>query len=106
MRRVRAGQVQRVGGYDGEYGTISLFRAGEREELNGQMSLPVPTQAPAESPGLYFKNERLPEKQSRPCRLERSMTGSRKPLKASACGRRDRGPRYRKDQNTGFAFYI
>ncbi|WP_367924676.1 UvrD-helicase domain-containing protein [uncultured Ruthenibacterium sp.] len=39
IRRVRAGQVERLGGYDGEYGTISLFRPDELEELNGQMSL-------------------------------------------------------------------
>lgn len=66
VRRVRAGQVQRVGGYDGEYGTISLFRAGEREELNGQMSLPVPTQAPAESPRPVFQKREAAREAKQP----------------------------------------
>ena len=36
LRRLRAGQVIRQGGYDGEYGVIRLFRPGERETLLGQ----------------------------------------------------------------------
>ena len=39
IRRLRAGQVERVPGYDGEYGTISLFDPAELEDLNGQTSL-------------------------------------------------------------------
>ena len=35
LRRLRAGRVTRLGGYDGEYGTISLFAPGERERLLG-----------------------------------------------------------------------
>ena len=39
IRRLRAGQVIRRGGYDGEYGVISVFQPGERETLLGQTSL-------------------------------------------------------------------
>ena len=38
MRRLRAGEVIREAGYDGEYGKISLFRPGEREIFSGQTS--------------------------------------------------------------------
>ena len=46
MRRLRAGQVIRKPGYDGEYGVISLFAPGELEMLAGQTSLLGPA-APA-----------------------------------------------------------
>ena len=39
VRRLRAGKVIRQGGYDGEYGVISVFQPGERETLLGQTSL-------------------------------------------------------------------
>lgn len=39
IRRLRAGQVTREAGYDGEYGVISLFAAGELEALRGQTAL-------------------------------------------------------------------
>ena len=39
LRRLRAGQVKRIGGYDGEYGQIRLFAPGERETLLGQTTL-------------------------------------------------------------------
>lgn len=39
VRRLRAGQVTRTGGYDGEYGKIILFEPAEREALQGQLSL-------------------------------------------------------------------
>ncbi len=42
VRRLRTGQVIRRGGYDGEYGVISVFRPGERETLLGQTSLLSP----------------------------------------------------------------
>jgi len=35
VRRVRAGQVDIAAGYDGEYGTVSIFAAGEKERLFG-----------------------------------------------------------------------
>ena len=42
IRRLRSGQVVRRGGYDGEYGVISVFQPGERETLLGQTSLLSP----------------------------------------------------------------
>ncbi len=39
IRRLRQGKVNKVAGYDGEYGVISLLNAAEIEELNGQASL-------------------------------------------------------------------
>ena len=39
LRRLRAGQVIRKAGYDGEYGVISIFEPGEAERLMGQTSL-------------------------------------------------------------------
>lgn len=39
VRRLRAGQVERRPGFDGEYGVISLLSPGEIERLSGQISL-------------------------------------------------------------------
>ena len=39
LRRLRSGQVRRLGGYDGEYGVIRLFDPGEKETLLGQTTL-------------------------------------------------------------------
>lgn len=39
IRRLRTGKVQCLGGYDGEYGTITLFSPSELESLRGQISL-------------------------------------------------------------------
>ena len=39
LRRLRAGQVVRRPGFDGEYGVISLLTPGERQRLSGQESL-------------------------------------------------------------------
>ncbi len=39
IRRLRAGQVERRPGFDGEYGVISLLTPGEIQRLQGQMSL-------------------------------------------------------------------
>ncbi len=39
IRRMRAGEVVRHPGYDGEYGVISLFAPGELETFSGQLSL-------------------------------------------------------------------
>lgn len=54
IRRLRAGQVVRRAGFDGEYGSISLLTPAERERLNGQISLfgadrPVGEQKPRRS---------------------------------------------------------
>ncbi|WP_282923883.1 UvrD-helicase domain-containing protein [Mediterraneibacter massiliensis] len=38
IERLRSGKVERIPGFDGEYGTIQLFDAREIEELDGQMS--------------------------------------------------------------------
>ena len=39
IRRLRAGQVDRTPGYDGEYGKISLLSSADIESLNGQFCL-------------------------------------------------------------------
>ena len=39
IRRLRAGQVERIPGYDGEYGVIRLLDPSERESLAGQTCL-------------------------------------------------------------------
>jgi DNA helicase-2/ATP-dependent DNA helicase PcrA len=36
---MRAGEIIRAAGYDGEYGVISVFAPGERETLTGQSAL-------------------------------------------------------------------
>ena len=40
VRRLRAGRVRRKGGFDGEYGEISLFEPGELAMLEGQLAMP------------------------------------------------------------------
>lgn len=37
IRRLREGKAEKIPGFDGEYGTIRLFRPDERENLKGQM---------------------------------------------------------------------
>lgn len=39
IQRLREGKVERIPGFDGEYGTIKLFEQTEIENLDGQMSL-------------------------------------------------------------------
>ena len=39
IRRLRAGEVQRRAGFDGEYGTITLLTPAEIEQFTGQLSL-------------------------------------------------------------------
>lgn len=38
VRRLRQGQVERIPGFDGEYGTIKLFQGSELEDTEGQIS--------------------------------------------------------------------
>ncbi|MDQ9890740.1 hypothetical protein RFZ55_00015, partial [Acinetobacter baumannii] len=38
IHRLRNGEVQRIPGFDGEYGTIKLFEPSEMEETQGQIS--------------------------------------------------------------------
>ena len=49
IRRLRAGEVQRRAGFDGEYGTISLLTPAEIEQFSGQLSL-FGAAAPAAKP--------------------------------------------------------
>ena len=54
IRRLRAGQVERRPGFDGEYGVISLLTPGEIARFSGQLSLfgadlPAKKQSPAGS---------------------------------------------------------
>ena len=49
IRRLRAGEVQRRAGFDGEYGTISLLTPAEIEQFSGQLSL-FAAAAPAKKP--------------------------------------------------------
>ena len=49
IRRLRAGEVQRRAGFDGEYGTISLLTPTEIEQFSGQLSL-FAAAAPAKKP--------------------------------------------------------
>lgn len=50
IRRLRAGQVERSPGYDGEYGVIRLLTEPEREAITGQVSL-FGGEAPKPAPG-------------------------------------------------------
>ena len=55
IRRLRAGEVQRRAGFDGEYGTISLLTPAEIEQFSGQLSLfaaAAPTKKPAQKHAL------------------------------------------------------
>ncbi|MCB9745512.1 MAG: UvrD-helicase domain-containing protein [Alphaproteobacteria bacterium] len=60
LERLRAGEVRRDPGYDGEYGRIHLFEEGELDRLGAQAQLftglltlappPAPPRAPSEAP--------------------------------------------------------
>lgn len=39
IRRLRAGKVERIPGFDGEYGTIKLFQPSELGQMEGQMDM-------------------------------------------------------------------
>jgi DNA helicase-2/ATP-dependent DNA helicase PcrA len=60
VRRMRAGQVIREGGYDGEYGTIRLFHPGELDagkSISLLFDLPEPIQPEPNKPGKKFTAE-------------------------------------------------
>ena len=57
IRRMRAGEIHIFPGYDGEYGKIRVFDAGEKEKLSGQESLFRPHLTPR-PPSLKGKGER------------------------------------------------
>lgn len=52
IRRVRAGEVEIAAGYDGEFGTIRIFRDDERDRIAGQKALfaPAPPVSERDSP--------------------------------------------------------
>lgn len=50
IRRVRAGELNIQPGFDGEYGKVGIFTAGERRELQGQRGLFALSPAPAPRP--------------------------------------------------------
>lgn len=57
IRRLREGQAERHPGFDGEYGTIKLFRGSELEDTQGQMNL---------FEGFGFENMLQPEPEKIP----------------------------------------
>lgn len=66
IRRLRAGEVQRRAGFDGEYGTISLLTPAEIEQFSGQLSLfsaAAPAKKPAQKHALA-KTSTAPEPQT------------------------------------------
>ncbi len=56
IRRMRAGEIHIFPGYDGEYGKIRVFDAGEKEKLSGQEMLFRPHLTPR-PPSLKGKGE-------------------------------------------------
>lgn len=68
IRRLRAGKVERLPGFDGEYGTIKLFRPSELGQTDGQMDMflmngwndTAQTEKKEEAPGA-FPHISLPE---------------------------------------------
>ena len=66
VRRLRAGKVIRQGGYDGEYGVIRVFQAGEKETLQGQVSLLPGASAPAKKKAQTIRKEHAPDPASAP----------------------------------------
>lgn len=76
LRRLRAGEVVRQPGFDGEYGTIQLFSPMEIEMFNGQISLfgageqLVRKTAPKREPGIREPvKSQLPPKEKPPEQL-------------------------------------
>ena len=43
ISRLRRGEVKRKPGFDGEYGTIQLFEPWELDNVDGQISLALPS---------------------------------------------------------------
>ncbi|MCI9405913.1 MAG: UvrD-helicase domain-containing protein [Oscillospiraceae bacterium] len=70
IRRLRAGQVRRIPGYDGEYGKILLLSLSERQALEGQTSLfgisSLPDAVPAPSKPISAPPSSAPQEQSNP----------------------------------------
>ncbi|HTY24511.1 MAG TPA: UvrD-helicase domain-containing protein [Desulfomonilaceae bacterium] len=61
IRRVRAGEVSIAAGFDGEYGTVKLFGAGERDHFAGQSTF-IPAQSPGPRRGRQNSANRTSKK--------------------------------------------
>lgn len=76
VRRMRLSQVIRKGGFDGEYGTIHLFREDERKTISGQIALFLPR---GNSAPLIEKGKKYAGRKTR--RVEPSLVPPVKPEK-------------------------
>jgi uncharacterized protein (TIGR00375 family) len=83
--RLRAGKVHREAGYDGEYGTISLFSPGEIDELNEHVL------------GLFEAPEQTPLDPTEPARRR----PSRRPAASAAPADGPAAPREEPAERTG-----
>ena len=67
VRRLRAGEVHRTPGYDGEYGVIRLFEPGEiRASAEGLFDAPTPVAPPAKPPRQRQRPPQLPRQTEPP----------------------------------------
>lgn len=66
IRRLRAGEVERAPGYDGEYGVIRLLSPAERETINGQASLFGTEPTVQKSAVIKSTMERMPAPEEAP----------------------------------------
>lgn len=86
IRRLRAGQVRRIPGYDGEYGKILLLSLSERQALEGQTSLfgvspfsdavPSPARAPSPATTAAPGKEDGPKSAALPNRLNQEQAAA------------------------------
>lgn len=117
LRRMRAGQVIRQGGYDGEYGVIRLFEPGEMgpsllagasparsRALPGRAPWPAPSllsppSSPAERPRLNAAGSVLPAPPPPPDRADRAeRSGRATPSPAVPSGTAHAGSAFSPDQ--------
>lgn len=72
IRRLRAGEVERIPGYDGEYGIIKLLDEAEIRSMNGQTTFlspedfAAPQKKEAETPVLHYQEETKTEAMEEP----------------------------------------
>lgn len=69
IRRLRAGQVIRLPGFDGEYGTIRLFEPDELQNPEGQMSISAFLEGIQETPLTEGKDGMMEQKREQKERL-------------------------------------
>jgi DNA helicase II / ATP-dependent DNA helicase PcrA len=80
IRRVRAGELSIEAGFDGEYGTVKLFGAGERDQVQGQATfVDVQTVAPRKRRNEKPDNRVEKSKQKA---LHQTVTSEASPLNA------------------------